>query len=234
MIRRIVSASFVVALLAGGVAQAALHLEGQSGVFLNTLAYPLGRSKFEVSSHHVDLDKAGTVTTYNIAAGLKDNVEIGYTRVSSAVTGVSDQNLVLAKWQFAAEKKKFPALSIWGIYRDLDKGDNSVDLGVTATKVIGGKHPIILDLGVRNSKAKAFGLFGYADDRQWLWEGAAGVFATSKLIVATEFKQQVQSRPWRDIAVRYLASKDVNLDAGLANLGPGLDSQWAFAATYAW
>ncbi|MCX6345579.1 MAG: DUF3034 family protein [Armatimonadetes bacterium] len=234
MIRTIVIAAIAASLLVAGSANAALQLEGQSGVFLNALAYPIGQSKYEVSSHYIDLEDLGGVSTYNIAAGLKNNLEVGFTRVASDVTGVSDQNIFLAKWQFHPETATAPALSLSAAYRDLIDGDNSLDFGLIATKVIKAKYPVILGLGVRSTKAQGLGLFGFADDREVLFEGAIGVFVTDKLIVATEFKQQIQSRVWSDIAVRYVASNDWNLDAGLANLGPGLSSQFAFALTKTW
>jgi hypothetical protein len=227
--------TFVIAMMSMCTAFAALHLEGQSGVFLNALAYPVAASKTEISSHSVNLDSLGTVSTYNLSFGLKENVELGITRIASSVTGVSDQNLILGKWQFAGETEKSPALAAWGIYRDLVDGDSSVDLGLSATKIVTvSKRPLVLDLGVRNTKAQGLGLFGFADDREWRLEGSFAYFITPRFAAGAEFKQQVNGDTWKDIAFRYVASDKWNIDAGVANLGDAIDNQVALAVTRVW
>ena len=219
-------------LLAGG-AFAALNFDGQSGVFLNALAYPLAPSTSEVSSHTVDMDSLGTVSTYNFGIGLKKNVELGFTRIASNVTGVRDQNLILAKWQFAAETKKAPAVSVWTIHRSLIGGSSDTDLGLSATKVVTvAKRALILDLGVRSTKALGLGLFGIGNSRETKLEGSAAIFVTSKFIAGTEFKQQIGVRAWHDVAFRYIVNNNLNIDAGIANFNSALDNQAAVALTY--
>ena len=223
----------VAALLACGTAHAALQLEGNSGVFLNTLAGTLAQGKYEAATHYVDLNAAGTVSTFNLSAGLQNNIELGVTRLSTDVAGVSDQNIYLAKWNFGAENAQKPALSVWAQYRDLIDGANSTDYGVSATKtttLLG--YTTILDLGVRSTKAKGLGLFGYQADREYKLEGAVAFVATKNLVIGTEFKQMVDSRVWRDVCARYTLNSNLNIDAGYANMGPGFDSQLAFAVTY--
>lgn len=228
-------ATILMAVVSTSCAFAALQLEGQSGVFLNTLAYPVPASKTEASSHFVDLDNLGSVSTYNLTFGLKDNVEVGVTRIASNVTGVSDQNLILGKWQFKPETKTAPALAVWGIYRKLLDADSTVDLGLSATKIVlVGKKPLVLDLGVRNTKAQGLGLFGFASDREWKFEGSFALFVTPKFAVGTEFKQQVNGKTWKDIAFRYVASDSWNIDAGIAYLGDAIDNQVALALTRTW
>lgn len=214
-------------------ALSALSFDGQSGVFLNALAYPLKAGSSETSAHTVDLGDLGSIQTYNLAFGLKGNVEVGFTRYSSQVTGVRDQNLVSAKWQFAPESKSAPAVGAWAIHRGLVGGDKTLDLGLTATKILTvGKRPLVLDLGLRSTKALGLGLFGVGSDRELKCEGAIAYFVSSKLIVGTEFKQQIDAQTWRDIALRWVQSDRINIDFGIANFNSTLDSQIALAATY--
>ncbi len=221
------------ALLAGAPVFGALNLEGQSGVFLNSLAYTLPANQMEVASHYVNLDVLGDVATYNFSLGVKDNLEFGFTQITSDVGSVADQSVLLAKYNVAKESKKSPAVSLWTIRRELEGGSSALDLGVIATKVYTvGKRPLIVDIGVRSTKALGLGLFGIGDDRELKWEGAVGYMVTPKLCIATEQKQQIDGETWKDIAVRYHASKHLNIDAGVADLGPGIDNQVAFALTW--
>ncbi len=210
----------------------ALGLEGQSGIFVNPWAYTVAPEKTEAAVHFVSLDSAGNVTTYNVTRGLKGGVEIGYTRIASSVTGVSDQNVIHAKWQFLKEQKTLPAVSVWALNRDL-AGGSSPDFGLTATKFIAGQNPLVVSVGVRSTKAVGLGLFGFADEKKTKLEASAALGVTKKLWLATEVKQQIGIRTWKDIAVRYNLNPHLNLDAGLANLGPTIDNQLALAATWA-
>lgn len=211
----------------------ALNLDGQSGIFLNTLAYPLAANKVETSFHTVNLDELGGVSTYNLSTGLKNNIELGYTKITSSVSGVADQNLLNAKWQFLPESKATPAVAAWIQNRNITSLSTTQDFGVSATKVLTiAGHPTVLDLGARNTRSLDEGLFGLSDDREWKFEGALAVFVTKKLALATEFKQQIDARTWTDFAVRYQASDKLNIDAGIANLNSALDNQVALAATW--
>lgn len=220
-------------LLPALASHAALNLEGQSGVFLNTLAYAAPPSTTEFSNHQVNLDSLGAVSTYNLSTGLRGNIELGFTKVASSVPGVSDQNVLLAKWQFGQETPTSPALAFWAIQRDLTDGASSTDYGLSATKILkpGGK-PLVLDLGLRSTKALGLGLFGFSGDRKVKWEGSAALFVAPKFAIATEFKQQISADTWTDVAFRYVASDQLNLDAGIADLGPGLGNQIAIAVTW--
>lgn len=213
--------------------QAALNFDGQSGVFLNPLAYPLKANSVEIATHSVDMDDLGSIQTYNVSLGLKGNAELGFTKYSSQITGVLDQNILQGKWQFVPETKTSPAVALWVVHRDLVDGPNDTEIGVTFTKVVNvGKHPVVLDIGARSTKSLGLGLFGVGGSRETRIEGAVGLFVTSKFVVATEFKQQIDARPWHDIAFRYVASPNFNIDFGIANFSNTLDNQVAFAFTY--
>jgi len=212
---------------------AALSFDGQSGVFLNPLAYTIKASGIETSAHTVDLDALGSVQTYNLAFGLKGNVELGFTKYASNVTGVKDQNVFAGKWQFMPESKTSPALALRAVQRTLVDGPSDTEFGISATKIVSvGKNPLVLDLGVRSTKSLGFGLFGVGSDRHTLFEGSAAFFVTKNFAVGTEFKQQIDARAWHDIAFRYVASPNLNLDFGIANFNNALDNQVAFALTY--
>lgn len=235
-IKRLYIAAVAAAMMAGVQcsALAALSLEGQSGIFLNGLAYTVPQGKTEVSAHEVNLSGLGSVETYSITTGLAHGVELGYTRIGSHVSGVATQDVIHAKWNFAKETKTTPAVAAWVISRSLTGGDSSIDYGVSATKILPvGKTPIVVDLGARSTKAKGLGLFGFNDDRKLKLEGSAAIFLTKKFAVGTEFKQQIGGDAWTDIAFRYIASDKLNIDAGIADLGPGLRRQIALAATQA-
>jgi hypothetical protein len=236
MVSRYISISILSILLAIVLAIpgfAALSWDGQSGIFLNSLAYTLKESAVEISAHSADLDSLGSVETYNLAVGLKGNVELGYTRYSSRVTGVKDQNLLLAKWQFHSETSNEPAIAIWAINRDLAGGPNDFEWGLSATKIVTvAKHPLVLDLGGRSTKSLGLGLFGVGNKREIRFEGSAALFVTPKFAVGTEFKQQIDSRQWSDIAFRYVPTPNLNIDLGIANFNNALSNQLALAFTY--
>lgn len=229
------SITFVVlaVMMTAGSAHAALNLEGQSGVFLNSLAYTTPTGKAEVSSHYVNMDNLGSISTFNVNTGLSRDLELGFTRLSSAVSGVNDQNVLLAKWQFKKETKSIPAVAFWTISRNLSGGSGSTDFGVSATKLLNfGKFPTVVDLGVRSTKGLGLGLFGFSDDRKLKLEGSFATFVTKNFAVGAEFKQQIGADAWTDIAFRYVASDSLNIDAGIADLGAGLGNQIALAATW--
>lgn len=214
---------------------AALNWEGQTGVFLNPLAYTAAEGTHEVSGHFISVDSAGSVKSLSYTAGLKGNVELGYTRVFTDVAGVNDQNIVHAKWQFLPERDETPAVAVWALYRDAESGGSGTDFGVAATKIVmAGDKPLVLDLGVRYTDASGHGLFGFTGDEKLKLEGSIAYFVLPNLAVGAEFRQQPGTRTWKDLAVRYVVNEHLNIDVGLADLGPTIDNQLALGFTYAW
>lgn len=221
-------------LCAGAPAHAALNWEGQSGVFLNTLAYPLGANKLETAYHYVDLGKVGAVHAANITYGVGGKAEIGYTRVFVDVSGLKDQNLYHAKYQFVKETKDTPAVAVWALHRDHSGPGSTTDYGVVATKILSviQDHPVIVSLGARSTQSLGQGVYGIGE-RELRFDGAIAVFVTKKVIAGAEFRQQVGSKAWGDLAVRYVATENLTLDLGLANLGDGFRDQLALGVTWA-
>lgn len=220
--------------LAAAPARAALNWEGQSGVFMNALAFTLGANKTEAGYHFIDLDSVGNIHTASVTHGLGGKAEVGYTRVFTDVPGVNDQNIVHAKYQFLPETKDTPAAAVWVLHRDLVGAGSTTDYGVLASKVLSviKDHPVIVSLGARSTKSLAQGLYGIGD-REMRFDGLVAVFVTQNLIVGGEFRQQVGSEAWGDIAARYIVNKNLNVDVGLANFGKGFRNQLALGATWA-
>jgi len=213
---------------------AALDWDGQTGVFLNALAYTAKPSSVEVATHNVDLGKLGSASTYNVILGFKGNVEVGFTKYVTSVTGIQNQSVEQVKWQFLPETKSRPAVAVWGTNRKLSNGPSASELGLSATKVLHiGKLPLVADVGLRSTTALGMGLFGIGDERKTLFEGTVALFVTKNFAVGTEYKQQIDARAWRDIAFRYVASPSLNVDLGIANFATGLSNQLALAVTYA-
>jgi len=216
-------------------ARAQISWEGQSGVFLNPLAYPIAPGKVQASAHYIDLERVGTISTFSVAGGLRGNVEIGFTRIASGVTGVASQNVIPVKWQFVKETSKIPGVAANIIYRDLVGTGSITDYGLTGTKVLkAGTSTVIVSGGFRYTKALGVGLFGIADSARVRWEASAAIFVNPKLILGAEYKEQIGARAWRDIALRYLYSKNLTIDVGLANFAPSLSNQVAAGITWAW
>ncbi len=218
--------------LAADRSSAQLNWEGQGGVFLNALPFTTAPGRYEASTHYINLDRLGEVTTFSVAAGLRGNVEIGLTRITSGVSGVPSQNVVPVKWFFQTETPTRPAVAATLIARDLVGVGGATDLGLSAAKVVKiGTSTVLLDLGVRSTKVVGNGLFGKASGARIKWEGSAAVFVTKTLILGTEFKEQIGGRTWTDLALRYIASDRVNVDLGVANFGPAINNQVAVGVT---
>ena len=212
----------------------ALNWEGSSGVFMNPIAYPIAQKKVETAVHYIDLDNLGSIETFSVTGGIAPNVDLGFTRLTTDANGVRDQNILHAKWQFVKETPQAPAVAAWVLYRDTVGGKSSADIGLTATKVIPiGKNPLILEGGVRSTKAIGNGLFGFSSNRKLQLDAAIAYFVTKNVIIGTEYREQPDSRNWTDVAVRYQATKDLNIDLGIANFAPGINNQVALGVTYA-
>ncbi len=234
MIRRCMLSLAVLVLASVARPSAAqLNWDGQGGAFLNALAFPTAAGSIQAAFHFIDLESLGTIKTYSVNGGLRGGIEVGFNRVNTNVTGVADQNLLHAKWQFLAAEGNRPALAAWLVYRDLLGGADATDYGLTATTVLKpGGTPVVVSGGLRSTKSRGMALFGVGDRRRLKWEGSVAVFANPRLLFATEFKEQIGGRTWTDLAVRYLAGKGVNVDVGVANFGPGINNQFALGITY--
>jgi len=207
-------------------------LEGPTGVCLTPLAYTLPAGTTQASMHFVDLEPLGTLTTLGLSAGLSDGVEVGFTREAMAVSGTVNTNVLHAKWAAVPEKPRSPALSVGAILRDPEgSGGSTADVYLVASKVYPGKTPVILSANARSTDGIGFGLLGESD-RETKYGGFVGFVVHPKLILGWEGAEQPGgARTWSAFVFRYSPSEDTNIDGGIADLGSGIDDQFAVVLT---
>jgi hypothetical protein len=210
--------------------------EGPTGVFLNPLALTIGDGKQEVSAHFLDLEPIGSLTTFGYVYGLNKDIEVGYTRASLSAGAPStfSTDILHAKWIALPFKDQWPQVAVGAIARSTHGGDSTDDFYLVATKVFQTSTPIIASVDVRNTNAAWSGLLGRTDERDWLLGGFLGFQVSPKLIVGAEYYGQDESRPWRDIAVRYNVGNGTNIDAGIARFNDTWDNQVAVAISHQW
>lgn len=69
--------------------------------------------------------------------------------------------------------------------------DHGWDFTLYASKLITNlPRPVLLNAGVRATKAAHIGLFGFTDDYKFVGEGSAAVLVTDKLLLGGEFRQK--------------------------------------------
>jgi hypothetical protein len=208
--------------------------EGPTGVFLNPLALTAARGTSQVSTHFLDLEPYGSLTSvgYTYSGG---NWEAGVTRANLSAGGTSgNTDIYHAKWVALPFKGEAPQVALGAIVRTTHGGDTTTDFYGVATKVFPTRVPIIASLTVRNTNGLGTGLFGKADKRTTEFGGFLGVQAASNLIAGIEYYEQPEVSPWRDLAVRWIVSPDTFIDAGLADLNETFDNQLAVALTHQW
>ncbi len=206
--------------------------EGPTGVFLNPLALGLGRDKAAATFHYLNLQPAGSLTTYGLVYGAYDNLEVGVTRADLAVGGLTSIDLLHAKYVWPG-KGGAPNVALGGVLRlNEDDGPTTSDFYLAATKVFPSKTPVIASVTLRNTDGLGSGLFGKDDDRSFQLGGFLGVQATPKLIVGVEYYDQPEADAWLDLAARYVADANTFVDAGLARINDDLDDQFAVAVTH--
>ena len=207
--------------------------EGPTGVFLNPLALTLAGGKTQLSGHFLDLNPAGSLSTWGATQGFGSTLEVGLTHADLSVEGgpSTDLNILHAKWVALPFKGEWPQVAVGAIVRDPSGGDATEDFYAVATKVFPGSTPIIASLTVRNTNGLGSGLFGKASSRTTEFGGFLGVQASPKIIAGIEYYEQPDVSPWQDIAVRYIAGPHTFIDLGYARLNAAFDDQIAVALT---
>ena len=214
------------------IAQAQGTWEGPTGVFLNPLAFTLAQGQTSVSTHYLNLQPAGALTTYGVTYGAAKNFEIGLTRADLSVGGISAINIAHAKYIILPAKGEAPAVGVGVIARETEGGPSTDDIYAVATEVFPTKTPIIASVTVRNTNGLGSGLFGKDDDRSTEVGAFLGVVAKPKLIVGVEYYGQPDADAWKDVAVRYSFDPNTNVDLGLARINSTFKDQVAFALTH--
>jgi hypothetical protein len=228
----LLSITVLVGLSAPGWSQATW--EGPTGVFLNPLALTLPAGTSQASLHYLDLNPVGALTTEGVSFGFKGNWEAGITRDDLAVKGLTDLDLIHAKWVFLPAKNGAPSVAVGGIYRHTEGGSDTSDFYLAATEIVPGTTPVIASLTVRNTNGLGSGLFGEEGTRSTVLGGFLGVVPVKKLIVGVEYYAQPHAVAWEDVAARWNVDPNTNIDAGLAKITDTLDSQFAVGISHRW
>ena len=229
--------ALVVAALTFAVAASAVHAqgtwEGPTGVFLNPLAIDLAKGQSQASIHYLNLQPAGTLTSYGYTYGATKNLELGLTRADLAVGGgINAVNIFHAKYIALPFKGQAPAVAVGTILRNAEGGDTTSDFYLVGTKVFPARAPVIASLTIRNTNALGSGLFGKDSGRSTQLGGFLGLQATPKVIVGLEYYGQPEGDDWKDVAVRYCLDPNTNIDAGIARINDSLKDQFAVALTH--
>ncbi len=115
--------------------------------------------------------------------------------------------------------------------------DSGVDYTLYATKLIKSLPlPVLVNLGVRETKAAEIGLFGFTDHYSAHAEGSIGVFLTNKLILAGEYRSQPSDykaipglikteNDWWTIDLAYVVNNNLTLAVGYGHFGDVLNDQ---------
>jgi hypothetical protein len=131
--------------------------------------------------------------------------------------------------------------------------DTGIEFTVTATKTISDRlpMPLIVSAGLRNGDAVHTGLLGFAGERRTTFEGSLIYFLTSKLLIATEYRQKPDlidqctvggvrlvkaENDWWDICLAYVVNDHLTVAGGYADFGNILndreDNVWAVQVKY--
>jgi hypothetical protein len=197
-----------------------LNWEGQDGIFVTPLAYPvpsadktLGRPI--VAYHYLDAGPVlGGFHQASVTAGAFNRVEFGYTRdlhQSGTTTGLSDLwsdgfNVFHGKLNLVRERRGWlPALSagfvarsqvqnVGGVIRK--KPTSNADFYMVATKTVTQvrKLPLVFNLGFKATDASLLGLAGNAPAYQGRFFGAAALAlrgpGRSTILLGSELMQE--------------------------------------------
>ena len=214
---------------------AALDWDGQTGVFLNGLLTQRNLAALRLPRTTLTLAASARLPPTTLSRVLTTTWKSASPDNETSVNGIANQSVEQVKWQFLPEKKTTPAVAIWGLNRKaLRRTVLTIEAGLTATKVIPiGRFPLVADVGLRSTTARGMGLFGVGNDRKVLAEGSLALFVTKNFAIGTEYKQQVDARPWHDIVFGDVASKNFNVYLGIASFATGINNQLALAVTYA-
>lgn len=206
--------------------------EGPTGAFLNPLACNVGDGAVQGSAHYLDLQPAGSLTTFGANYGLSDRLEVGVTQANLSIGGSNKIDNLHAKYILRPLGTGKPAFALGAVLRNAHGGADTADYYLAATHIFPSSKPIIASLTIRSTNALGSGLFGKASGRTTQFGGFFGVQVTPKLIPNVEYYQQPQGDDWKDIGVRYIASPTTYWDFGLADVGNGFSDQFALGVTH--
>lgn len=248
------------------------NLEGVGGVAFNPIAYLAdceGDNRFEVCNldvtslprfggWYVNLDHVNVDwTAFGVADTFFRRVEVSYGHETIAQSGVKTKHKnnvggkVLLVKENLSGNKFVPAVaigSIWKMTSNVGAGvDNSdFDFYLVGTKLITQTpRPVLVSAGVRSTKGKVTGVFGFDKDRDEVFFGNLDLLLTDKIVVGFEYEEGAKFKDFRnadywDAHVAWFLSKNLTLVAAYVNAGDsksskkvGLGDGFVLSAQYA-
>ena len=138
-----------------------------------------------------------------------------------------------------------------GGLRDIGiKSDDGVDFTLYASKLITFlPRPVLVNLGVRSTKAAHLGLFGFTGKRKWLFEGNIVLLITDRILLAAEYRQKPseykeipglvkREDDWWTICPAFVVNEHLTISGGYGHFGDvlnhkangswGIKAKWEF------
>lgn len=190
----------------------------------------------------------------SVSVNLYDRLEFSIARQNFELTSIGgelEQDIYAAKARLFGDVLYHP-LGIWSagvMHKRLVDGTVPIALGADDTHgndvylsvsklffdAIYGRN-LLLNATLRNTEANQGGLLGFGGDqggRQWVAEGAAGIFVTPDWIVGIEYRQKpdnlsiAREDDWQSVYSAYFFNKHLSLTGAWLDLGDiaGLPSQ---------
>jgi hypothetical protein len=222
------------ALAAAPIAWSQANWEGPSGVFMNPVAMTLGTGTAQASAHYLNLQPDASLTTFGVAYGAAENLEVGLTHINLTHGKGHDLVAAHAKYVVLPFKGEAPQVAVGGLVRVEDGGETTGDVYLAATKIFKLELPVIASLTVRGTNALGSGLFGKNDEWTAEFGGFLGIHPLPELIVGVEYYEQPTTAPWRDLAVRWIVDPATFVDAGIGHINGTFDNQIGAALTHQW
>lgn len=230
------SSIFVTAVLTIIAALPGVHAQstwdGPTGAFLNPLAINIADGQVQGSVHYLDLQPAGSLTTFGAKYGVTDRLEAGVTQANLSVGGSNKVDIFHAKYILRPLGGGKPGVALGTVLRNGHGAPSTSDFYLAATQVFPTSKPVIASVTVRSTNGLGSGLFGKASGRSTELGGFFGVQIKPNLIPNVEYYQQPDGPAWKDIGVRYIASPTTFWDFGVADVGGGFGDQLAMGVTY--
>ena len=130
-------------------------------------------------------------------------------------------------------------------------GNQGVDFTLYASKLLTviPNHPVLIDVGARETRGQELGLLGFSSKYSLLFEANAAIFLTDWLILAGEFRQQPnaynttalspligKSDNWETVDVAWIVNKHLTIATAWGHFGNVVNAQangvWGFTAKY--
>jgi hypothetical protein len=130
------------------------------------------------------------------------------------------------------------------------KNNDGVDFTLYASKLITSlPRPVLVNLGMRSTKAAHLGLFGFTGDRDYLFEGNIVLLITDRILLAAEYRQKPseyepipglvrREDDWWTICPAFVVNEHLTISGGYGHFGDvlnhkangswGIKAKWEF------